>query len=520
MATRWRGQLIDPFRAVRGHDDDDESDAAAVEHAPGNGVVVSWKWLLLLLIPIGVVLIVLQRTLWPVAAVVGTHVHASTAEAGVTAPSPTLAAVQPTLACNVTIPDDLPFGICDDPESPCCKRPWRWTNASLDEFTLLELLSLGDECELDRCCMARSSAGGVSTWAPHSCRHANFLRHFELGNNPRDLFNAVDVLSLLPNGSRLTLQGDSVGWQLNELLLCNLVRFGANLSPPKVFPRRQTMWFQGWSGMEAHDVFVGDKVVHIQLVHEYRFDVPDAWSTKELCAISDVLVFNYGLHWTEPDNYAEQLVHLIRVLQTDCANVTLIFRETNTQHFFRSGGFWSSALPTEDWEWARATWNLTDEQLKAANGWNFGCTPLRFRKSFAQEFDWRNRVARRAFSDAGFAIQFPPWGDTRTPPATSQKRMFMIPFGEMTAPLADMHHTECTHFCSSPLIGSPVWDAIYLALLPADSPIVAPPKPPKPREPRGLVSPSFSFANDSVPQMFFLDEFKQGRLHGLYKNDL
>jgi hypothetical protein len=420
------------------------------------------------------------------------------------------------LFCDEVVPADLPYGLCDN-DTCSCRRPWRWSDASANDFTALELSSLGEQCEVSRCCLGRLSSGGETSWRPNRsrCGSANYFRRFELRAWPRRLFSVVDALALLPNGTRVTVHGDSVGWQIAEMFLCNFLRFGGRLDPEDTFPRRKVQWRTGWAVLERRTAYVANKVIVINLVLEYRTDI-EAYTVQELCAISDVLLFNFGMHWNSPSEMESDLFpSLIRVLQQNCTNTTLVFRGTNSQHFYRSGGFYSTKPADDETKWVLDTWNLTTDKY----AWDIGCTALQFRKSYAQEFDWRDRMARRLFAAAGFEVALPPWAASHTPVRNaSRQTLHFVPYGEITAELWDMHNSECTHICSSPLVAAPIWDALYLALLPSGSEIVSIDTPDTLVEPRGLSETVIHVTNDSH-QVFFIDEFKNGNLHGIYTAD-
>lgn len=329
------------------------------------------------------------------------------------------------------------------------------------------------------------------------------------------MFTVVDALALLPNGTRVTVHGDSVGWQLAEMFLCNFLRFGGRLDPEESFPRRKVFWRTGWAVLERRNAYVADKLIVINLVLEYVTDA-EAYTVQELCAVSDVLLFNYGVHWNSPADMERELFPpLVRALREHCANTTLVFRGTNTQHFHRSAGVYSAKPPADEQQWALDTWNLTEDKY----GWDVGCVALQFSKSYAQEFDWRDRLARRLFAEGGFDVALPPWDATHTPlRGSARPTMHFVPYGELTADLWDMHNAECTHICSSPLVAAPIWDALYLALLPPGAEIV-PSGAPRPLvEPRGL-SETVIRVDNSTRQVFFIDEFRHGNLHGIYVAD-
>jgi hypothetical protein len=87
--------------------------------------------------------------------------------------------------------------------------------------------------------------------------------------------------------------------------------------------------------------------------------------------------------------------------------------------------------------------------------------------------------------------------------SNNSNTVFYIPIGEVTMPLFDMHRTgtteECTHFCHTPMLWTPVFDGIYLALIQADPFSCGEPLVPSRSRPRPVTPKQHDFSRSQQP---------------------
>jgi hypothetical protein len=167
---------------------------------------------------------------------------------------------------------------------------------------------------------------------------------------------------------------------------------------------------------------------------------------------TDILFFNFGLHWRlqEQDSAAlkQHMLTTMTALKQHAVGsgkVSLFaFRETSAQHF---------DTPLGDWPRARAPYN---------------CTPLDTKKPL---FGWRTPDILNAIEKSGFtSMLVDPSGKTPTPPLQLQhsdqqnNEVAFVPFTEFSSDFYDLHPSECTHFCHTPHLWNPLWRSLRLAM--------------------------------------------------------
>jgi hypothetical protein len=161
---------------------------------------------------------------------------------------------------------------------------------------------------------------------------------------------------------------------------------------------------------------------------------------------TDILFFNFGLHW----GYSSRRVYKGRILATlktlkqyAMDKISLfVFRETSAQHFNNSGG----------------------EHSREAQ--NKGCVPGYIDKNDSM-YGWRERILLDVANETGLTfLQIDPSGKSpMSPTRDKQDEMVLIPFKNFTSELFDLHMgNDCTHYCSTPLLWNPLWRSLRLAM--------------------------------------------------------
>jgi hypothetical protein len=168
---------------------------------------------------------------------------------------------------------------------------------------------------------------------------------------------------------------------------------------------------------------------------------------------TDILFFNFGLHWPRKNRqtYTELMLTTMTALKQHAVGsgkVSLFaFRETSAQHFDTPLGDWPKPQPL------------------------YNCTPL---DTTSPLFGWRNRDIMDAANKSGFtSFVVDPSGKTPLPPRRLLRDgnkddeivpFFVLPFTEFTSEFDDLHPTECTHYCSTPHLWNPLWRSLRLAM--------------------------------------------------------
>jgi hypothetical protein len=162
----------------------------------------------------------------------------------------------------------------------------------------------------------------------------------------------------------------------------------------------------------------------------------------QLTSNYDVLVMNFGLHWSWRTRPKYRVVMADVFDATRSGSVQLLaFRETGAQHFNAVAGEWEIGSKT------------------------FSCDPWPEGSLSSKQFLWRERAVIRNAAKSGYRIvvadeSLPSAGPKRG----SEKELVILPFYNFTIPLFDLHPGECTHFCSTPFLWMPVWRSLRLAM--------------------------------------------------------
>ena len=177
--------------------------------------------------------------------------------------------------------------------------------------------------------------------------------------------------------------------------------------------------------------------------------------------MADVLVFNYGLHWAHLNSYENDMRVLARLLRVHCSRAVLIFRGSNTQHFFTETGVATKNRHVIAREVQREVGAVEAHSVTFTHKVrHMGCKPRRIRPRKS-----RDDVVMDAFRKESVTVL--DLGKLGTEELNAAKRdsegfvVYFIPFGDISAPLYDFHFLECTHFCYTPQIWAPVSHYIY-----------------------------------------------------------
>jgi len=358
-----------------------------------------------------------------------------------------------------------------------------------------------------RCCIGAMSSGGEQVWRPgKSCVNDNisdfsrslFSRYFRPtlpdGKTREFLFNPVDILAMLENTKNTTISfiGDSVSHQMFDSFICAIMRIeGATTVSGTGFSRKKKRWKVGTAVRYETSVMFNETNYNFVFHREFTFS-KDGRTIQEICSTdSDILVINYGLHWNTHELYFEDMKFLMAFIKQHCLSrgIQVIFRGTTSQHFKTFGGSYatSNKKNSKD-EYEKFILNSTGFNISQST-----CTKMRFRDSRQMKslFSWRDRLLVESAQSSNLTVYETPWGKSATGCMDTKlsSSLFFIPFGALTASLDTMHKSECTHYCYTPELWAPVWDAIYLAVRQRSKDLCHIDLPSKPQHPRKLQNP-------------------------------
>lgn len=204
---------------------------------------------------------------------------------------------------------------------------------------------------------------------------------------------------------------------------------------------------------------------------------------RELCAASDVLFVNFGVHWNSPADVFERdlsklLVHLRRCVE-DQGVQKIVWREEFAQHFLGPGGHWkawwsqnnppsSDAAASKLKVFAEKVRGMDSQQfLGRFEAWDQegSCSPMAYLNR-TMERRWRRGALMRAAAKMGLSLRELRYDETDFDRrlAGANREFVFLPAFEVTEPLHFMHHKECCHYCSSPLLWEFLWEGLYRAL--------------------------------------------------------
>lgn len=154
---------------------------------------------------------------------------------------------------------------------------------------------------------------------------------------------------------------------------------------------------------------------------------------------SDIVIFYFGLHWTplEEGDFGHAMTNFLKA--ANGKNVTVLaWRETSAQHFDAPGGHYGLERGTAD-----------------------KCVPIDANNSNGRNFRWPSM--QQAAHDAGLIWKNPldaNFGDD----GDNRNELIVLPFRNYTAPLHYLHPGECTHYCHTPYLWLPIWQALRIAM--------------------------------------------------------
>ena len=252
---------------------------------------------------------------------------------------------------------------------------------------------------------------------------------------------------------------------------------------------------------------------------------PDMTELRELCARSDVLVVNWGVHylysarfgWYE---YRDEMLAVLRELQR-CSRAhpakTVIWRETTAQHHHSFSGEYPH-VPVRDLESMGAPgalWGLSKKEVaRARSAWRLStnkCMPVRFAHSvgaagaqsgahgpghipeqWRAPHQWRDKIVRRIATDLKLPVRLTNWTrdmdghidhDVVHAERAQHGLLYWVPFQAASGERWELHGVtpaelslhgkpehpkpatcEPTHFCHTPLLWEPLWDGIARAI--------------------------------------------------------
>jgi hypothetical protein len=270
-----------------------------------------------------------------------------------------------------------------------------------------------------------------------------------------DLCRIVDVLLQL--NLTLSFVGDSMTKQVGVGFECDLLRRGYAVTT-RILPWIKNKKNCGWrycigqkTEMLIQEPSFEDndddqrKTAHIYHYGMYRPNDRDdnAEVKQHIMATSDVVVFDFGLHWTplEASDFGRAMTSFLRGFAAPDNNLTLLaWRETSAQHFDADGGHFGNERRGDT-----CTAIQTNMAPKGANtGFRL---PLMKQATFDAGLTWTSPL------DPNFSSS-----------VVNEPELVVLPFRDYTVPLHYLHPGECTHYCHSPHMWLPIWRALRLAI--------------------------------------------------------
>jgi hypothetical protein len=170
----------------------------------------------------------------------------------------------------------------------------------------------------------------------------HWTRIFRLKERTR-LFDMSDVAAQLPEGAKVLFVGDSLMRQLWDAVVCDLSRSGRvdlGVETRNERTRFLATWhsFISETNMLNVTVRATGKQVTFGQAGSFQFGPGD--TIREACLWADVLVFNFGLHWADANEWRQDASLLVDMLRTHCLDkgVQVIYRGTTAQHFEGNNG--------------------------------------------------------------------------------------------------------------------------------------------------------------------------------------
>jgi hypothetical protein len=316
------------------------------------------------------------------------------------------------------------------------------------------------------CCLGSFSAGGRTARSPKCTGGLEVFQRvrklaMEFLHPNLDGGSDCDVCRILNLSQQQNLTvsfwGDSVQGQVWDGFLCELMRRNYTVVNETRVEQKEMEKLTNCKDMfclkEIHSLQVVSpdwdygRTAKIKFFFQYRpketvQEIYDESFRYILEAETDVLFFNFGVHWG-PDRRSVLKLRVGKVLETIHhygKNISLLaFRETAAQHFNTTGG-----------EWPTGKASLT-------------CAPL---SPYDDLVGWRSRLFRNMSQGLGYklVVADPSKKEITDTPASDQQEIVIAPFLNFTRGLYDLHPGECTHFCSTPHLWYPLWRSLRLSM--------------------------------------------------------
>lgn len=265
-----------------------------------------------------------------------------------------------------------------------------------------------------------------------------------------DICDVLDIL--LRHGLRVAIIGDSVNYQSVYGFECELHRRNYSFTRTHSNRKKEEGWRFGMGDIDTYEISRGEETAEVVNYVIYRPSRKLVDVDEVMSAGFDVVMLNFGVHWTDRAEYETDMAKLFhRLWARRSGTKLLVWRETTAQHFANPGGEFTLAA------------------YKAEL-----CKPVRFADHGTGAYQWRDATVAAAARKVGFDVRFA--NDTRggaTEKEWNADALAWIPFYNFTLQLSDLHPRqggdglglgECTHFCSTPHLWMPIWKGLRVSL--------------------------------------------------------
>jgi hypothetical protein len=240
----------------------------------------------------------------------------------------------------------------------------------------------------------------------------------------------------------LAFEGDSVTRQTFAGLECQLRRRGYNVTKTfDEFIDKTRNWRSQWRSTTELIVLRGTESTTIRHFEFYRPDLVDMHKVLDRYHI-DILVFDNGLHYLttkrELWSFRQDSASLMQTFATKVR--LLIWRETTTQHYFTTGGYYAKNLK-------QPCSPLNESKLTTTSVY------MNAMVNVAKSMNWSY-----VYTDE------PDFG--HKPLRNDSRELVIIPFRQYTIPMHNLHPSagDCSHYCSTPYLWLPLWRSLRLAI--------------------------------------------------------
>lgn len=308
----------------------------------------------------------------------------------------------------------------------------------------------------DYCCLGSlSEGGGVNFYGQRCAFHAAaYEKAMRLALQETagrcDICDVLDIL--LRHGLRVAIIGDSVNYQSVYGFECELHRRNYSFTRTHSNRKKEEGWRFGMGDIDTYEISRGEETAEVVNYVIYRPSRKLVDVDEVMSAGFDVVMLNFGVHWTDRAEYETDMAKLFhRLWARRSGTKLLVWRETTAQHFANPGGEFTLAA------------------YKAEL-----CKPVRFADHGTGAYQWRDATVAAAARKVGFDVRFA--NDTRggaTEKEWNADALAWIPFYNFTLQLSDLHPRqggdglglgECTHFCSTPHLWMPIWKGLRVSL--------------------------------------------------------